>query len=148
MLDLPLAAVPAAASILKYSDLNIIVSDYRLARVIEIQSTVNIFRYLGIRPEDTAALLVDPEGGVPDLTLGHIKPYIEANLGITLAEIISFDAKMSQLFYLDSQPVVQSNPNLKFSQEIMRIAGFISGFGYADKPIPQAAKIYLHWRKY
>ncbi len=141
LLDLPLTPAPATASILKYSDLKVIISDYRLSRLTEIQNTVTLFRFLGMKLDEAAAVLVDPEGEFPDLTLSGVKPYMETNLGITLAEVISFDAKMSQLFYLDSQPVVQSNPNHKFSQEIMRIARFITGFDFNQKTSPQIENI-------
>jgi DNA-binding response OmpR family regulator len=137
LLDMPLTPAAATASILKYSDLKVIISDYRLSRLTEIQNTVTLFRYLGMKPEELAAVLVDPEGEFPGLTLNSVKPYMESNLGITLAQVISFDAKMSQLFYLDSQPIVQSNPNHKFSQEIVEIARFISGFEYGRKASPQ-----------
>jgi DNA-binding response OmpR family regulator len=138
LMDMPLNATPAAASILKYSDLKVVVSDYRLAGVMEIQQTISLFRYLGIRTEETAAVLVDPEGEVPGLTLNGIKPYIEANLGISLAEVLSFDAKMSQLFYLDSQPVVLSNPNHKFSQGIIQIARYLADFNFDKKNLQTA----------
>jgi DNA-binding response OmpR family regulator len=137
LLDLPLTPAPATSSILKYSDLKVIVSDYRLAGLTETKNTVKLFRFLGMKPEEMAAVLVDPEGEFSGLTINSLKPYMEANLGIVLAEAISFDAKMSQLFYLDSQPVVLSNPNHKFSQEIAEIAKFITGFDYAGKPSPQ-----------
>ncbi|OGO00561.1 MAG: hypothetical protein A2Y90_03250 [Chloroflexi bacterium RBG_13_52_12] len=137
LIDLPLTPSPFTTSILKHSDLSVIVSDYRLAKIAEIQNTVTLFRFLGIKPEEIAAVLVDPEGEFPGLSLSSVKPYMEATLGITLAEVISFDAKMSQLFYLDSQPVVQSNPNHKFSQEMMQIARFISAFDYAKKASPR-----------
>jgi hypothetical protein len=81
-------------------------------------------------------VLVDPEGNLPGLSLGNIKPYIEANLGITLAEVISFDAKISQLFYLDSQPLIQTQPNQRFSQDIKQIARFIINRKYAGVEPP------------
>ncbi len=137
LLDLPATNSPAAASILKYADLKIIVSDYRLSRLLEAQHTVTLLRCLGARPPEMAAVLVDPEGGLPGLSLAGIKPYMEANLGVTLAEVISFDAKMSQLFYLDSQPVVQSNPGHKFSQGIMQIARFINTPVLVDAASPE-----------
>ncbi len=141
LLDLLLTPGPATASILKYSDLKVIVGDYRLSGLTEIKNTVNIFRFLGMKPEEIAAVLVDPEGEFSGLTLSSLKPYMEANLGITLAEVISFDAKMSQLFYLDSQPVVISNPNHKFSQQIVQIAKYIAGFDYTVKALPQINNI-------
>jgi CheY-like chemotaxis protein/MinD-like ATPase involved in chromosome partitioning or flagellar assembly len=130
LLDVAFQPSPAVASIIKNSDLKVIISDYRLDKLAEIQHTVTMFRFLGLKLEDLAAVLVDPQGEFPGLSLAGLKPYMEKNLGITLAETLSFDAKMSQLFYLDSQPIVQSNPNHKFSQEILQIAKFITGFTF------------------
>jgi CheY-like chemotaxis protein/MinD-like ATPase involved in chromosome partitioning or flagellar assembly len=141
LLDLLLTPAPATASVLKYSDLKIIMGDYRLSGLTEIKNTVTLFKFLGMKPEEMAAVLVDPEGEFSGLTLNSLKPYMEANLGITLAEVISFDAKMSQLFYLDSQPLVMTNPNHKFSQEIVQIARFITEFNYVSKLSPQVNNI-------
>jgi DNA-binding response OmpR family regulator/MinD-like ATPase involved in chromosome partitioning or flagellar assembly len=142
LLALPMAAVPATSSILKYSDLAVIVSDYRLAKVLEIRNTLNLFRCLGIKPEDTSAVLVDPEGDFPGLSVCNIRPYMEANLGTTLVEVISFDAKMSQLTYLDSRPLVQVNPTHKFSLGITQIAKFVAGYDFNKKaPLPRVDHI-------
>jgi CheY-like chemotaxis protein/MinD-like ATPase involved in chromosome partitioning or flagellar assembly len=141
LLDLVLTPGPAVASVLKYSDIKIIIGDYRLSGLTEIKNTVNLFRFIGMKPEEMAAVLVDPEGEFSGLTLNNLKPYMEANLGITLAETISFDAKISQLFYLDSQPMVLSNPNHKFSQEIVQIAKFITGFDFAGRTAPPVNNI-------
>jgi DNA-binding response OmpR family regulator len=137
LIDLPLQPTPFTTSILNSSSLTVIMSDYRLANITEIQHTVMLFRFLGIKLEEIAAVLVDPEGNFPGLTLGSVKAYIEANLGITLAEVISFDAKMCQLFYLDKQPIIQAYPNQKFSQDIKQIAKFIIANKYARaEPLP------------
>jgi CheY-like chemotaxis protein/MinD-like ATPase involved in chromosome partitioning or flagellar assembly len=136
LVDLPLHPAPFTTAILKNSRLTIIMSDYRLANISEIQNTITLFQFLGIKKEDIAAVLVDPEGNLPGLSLGNIKPYIEANLGITLAEVISFDAKISQLFYLDSQPLIQTQPNQRFSQDIKQIARFIINRKYAGVEPP------------
>jgi len=133
LLDLPLTAAPATSSIIKYSDLAVIVSDYRLAKVLEIRNTLNLFRCLGLKPEDTSAVLVDPEGDFPGLSVCNIRPYMETNLGISLGEVISFDAKMSQLTYLDSRAIVQSNPGHKFSQAVTQIAKYVSGYDFNKK---------------
>jgi CheY-like chemotaxis protein/MinD-like ATPase involved in chromosome partitioning or flagellar assembly len=136
LLDMAFHPAPAVASIVKYSDLKIIVSDYHLDKLAEIQHTVNMFRFLDLKLKDLAAVLVDPQGEFPDLSADRLKPYMEKNLGITLAETLSFDAKMSQLFYLDSQPIVRSNPGHKFSREIVQIAKFITGFDFSKKTSP------------
>ena len=115
-------------------------SDYRLTNIPEIQNIVTLFRFLGMKLEEISAVLVDPEGEFPGLSLANVKPYIEANLGITLAEVISYDAKMCQMFFLDSQPFVQSNPNQKFSQDIKQIAKYIIAFSYARTEPPPTRK--------
>jgi hypothetical protein len=141
LIDLPLNPTLFTTSILKSSCLTVIMSDYRLTNIPEIQNTVTLFRFLGMKLEQIAAVLVDPEGEFPGLSLGNIKPYIEANLGITLAEVISFDAKMCQLFYLDSRPVIQANPSQKFSQDIKQIAKFIIANNYVRAELPSAARV-------
>ena len=141
LIDLPLTPSPFTTSILKNSNLTVIMGDYRLTSIPEIQNIVTLFRFLGMKPEEIVAVLIDPEGEFPGLSLGSVKPYIEANLGITLAEVISFDAKMCQLFYLDSQPVVQSNPNQQFSQDITQIAKFIIAFDYARQDPPPSRRV-------
>ena len=139
LIDLPLKPAPFTTSLITAGDLMIVMSDYRLKYLRETQNTVTLLQFLGIVPEKIAAVLVDPEGKFPNLTLGNLKPYIEANLGVALAEVISFDARMYQLFYLDSQPIIQSNPNQKFAQDIKQIARYIATFSYA-RPEPPSLK--------
>jgi MinD-like ATPase involved in chromosome partitioning or flagellar assembly len=141
LIDLPLTPSPFTTAILKNSGLTIIMGDYRLSSIPDIQNVVKLFRFLGMKAEGIAAVLVDPEGEAPGLSLGNIKPYIEANLGITLAEVISFDAKMCQFFYLDSQPVVQSNPDQPFAQNIKQIARFIMACDYTGLETPPSRRV-------
>lgn len=141
LIDLPLNPTAFTTSMLKNSSLTIIMSDYRLTNIPEIQNIVTLFRFLGMKLEEIAAVLVDPEGEFPGLSLGNVKPYIEANLGITLAEVISYDARMCQLFYLDSQPIIQSNPNQKFAQDIKQIAKYIIAFYYARIEPPPSRRV-------
>ena len=133
LVDLPLKPARFTSSMLTGSDLTIIMSDYRLNYILAAKNTVTLLGFLGIMPEKMAAVLVDPEGKYPNLTTTNLKPYIEANLGITLAEVISFDAKIYQLFYLDSQPIIQTNPNQKLTQDIRQIARYIVTFNYASQ---------------
>lgn len=141
LIDLPLNPDSFTTSVLKNSTLTIIVSDYRLTNLPEIQNIVTLFRFLGLKLEDISAVLVDPEGEFPGLSLGNVKPYIEANLGITLAEVISYDTRMCQAFFLDSQPFIQSNPNHKFSQDITQLAKYIIAFNFARMEPPPARKV-------
>jgi DNA-binding response OmpR family regulator len=140
LIDLPLHPAPFTSAILKNSSLTVLMSDYRLTNIAEMQSTVTLFRFLGMKLTDIAAILVDTEGEFPGLSLANVKPYIEANLGINVAEVISYDAKMCQLFFLDNQPFIQSNPNHKFSQDIRQIAKYILAFDYAGREIPSSRK--------
>ncbi len=140
LIDLPLVPTPFTTSVLKNSGLAIIMGDYRLSSIPDIQNTVKLFRFLGMKPEQIAAVLVDPESEFSSLSLGNIKPYIEANLGITLAEVISFDAKMNQLFYLDSQPIILANPSQQFSKDIRQIAKYIITFNYSGHEPPPLRK--------
>lgn len=133
LVDLPLKPSRFTSSILAGSDLTIIMSDYRLNNILGAKNVVTLLGFLGIMPEKMAAVLVDQEGSHPNLTASNLKPYIEANLGITLAEVISFDAKTYQLFYLDSQPIIQTNPNQKLTQDIRQIARYIVTFNYASQ---------------
>jgi DNA-binding response OmpR family regulator len=127
---LPLKPSAFTSTIISGADLTIIVSDYRIENIQGIKNTITLLRFLGITSEKIAAVLVDPEGRYPNLTANNLKPYIEANLGVTLAEVISFDAKLHQSYYLDSQPLIQSTPNQKIAQDIRQIARYIMTFGY------------------
>ena len=133
---LPLKPTAFANTILTGCDLTIIMSDYRIDSILGTRNTVTLLRFFGIIPEKIATVLVDPEGKHPDLIANNLKPYIEANLGIALAEVISFDAKMYQTVYMDSQPIMQSNPNQKLTQDIRQIARYIITFNYT-KPEPK-----------
>lgn len=130
LVDLCLKPTSFTNSILTGSDLTIILSDYRIDNLLKTKNAVTLLQFLGITLEKIAVVLVDPEGKNQNLTAGNMKPYVEANLGITLVEVLSFDAKMYQLFYLDSQPITQSNPNQKLSQDLKHIARYITTFNY------------------
>jgi DNA-binding response OmpR family regulator len=130
---LPLKPTPFTRSVLTGSDLAIIISDYRVDNILGTKNTITLLRFLGLTPEKMATMLVDPEGKHPNLTVANLKPYIEANLGITLAEVISFDAKMYQLSYLDSQTIIQSNQNQKLAQDIRQISRYIITYNYTKE---------------
>jgi DNA-binding response OmpR family regulator len=135
---LPLKPSAFTSTILTGSDLAIIVSDYRIENIQGIKNTITLLRFLGITSEKIAAVLVDPEGRYPNLTANNLKPYIEANLGVTLAEVLSFDAKLHQSYYMDSQPLIQSTPNQKIAQDIRQIARYIMTFGYEKEETPKS----------
>jgi CheY-like chemotaxis protein len=141
LIDLPLQPTTFTASILKSSGLTVIMSDYRLVNIAEIQHAVTLFRFLGLKLDEITAVLVDADGEFPGLTLSNVKPYIEANLGIVLAGVISFTPEINQLFFLDSQTFIQSNPGHKFSQDIKMLARFITGYSYAKAELPPAGRV-------
>lgn len=133
LVDLKLKPTNFTNSILTGSDLTIIISDYRIADLLQTKNTVTLLQFLGIAPEKIAVVVVDPEGKNQNLTAANMKPYVEANLGITLVEVVSFDAKMYQLFYLDSQLIIQSNPNQKLAKDLKQIARYITTFNYTKQ---------------
>jgi len=130
---LPLKPTAFTSAMLTRSDMAMIMSDYRINNIINTKNTITLLHFLGVPSEKIATVLVDPEGRYPNITAGNLKPYIEANLGVTLAEVISFDAKMYQLFYMDSQPIIQSNPTQKLTQDIRQIAHYITNYNYSGE---------------
>ncbi len=131
------------SSMLMNSDLIMILSDYRIDSLVAVKDTVTLLHFLGIATGKMAVVLVDPEGKNKNLTTANMKPYIEASLGITLVEVVSFDAKMYQLFYLDSQPVIQSNTNQKLAQDLTQIARYIATYSYIKQEPKQSRNISL-----
>lgn len=141
LVDLLLKPSYFTSSMLMSSDLIMILGDYRIDNLLAVKNTVTLLQFLGVALGKMAVVLVDPEGKTRNLTVNNMKPYIEANLGITLVEVVSFDAKMYQLFYLDSQPVIQSNPNQKLAQDLKQIARYIATYSYAKQEPKQTKKI-------
>jgi Flp pilus assembly CpaE family ATPase len=133
LIDLPFKPTAFIRSTLSNSDLIIITSDYKLNDLCEITNTVDSIRFLGIAPNRLAVFLIDPEGTFPGLSLGSLKPFIEANLGITLAGAISLDAKLYQLTYLDSPPIIQSSPSSQLANSIRQIAQYILAQGFTKQ---------------
>ena len=141
LVDLPLKPSHFTASMLKSSDLVMILSDCRIDGLVTTRNAVTMLNFLGINTEKIALVLADPEGKNQSLTTANMKPFVEANLGIMLVEVVSFDAKMYQLFYLDSQPVIQSNPNQKLAQDLKRIARYVATFSYTGQEPKQTKKV-------
>ena len=125
LVDLPFKPSPFAKSVLATCELTIIVSGYKLKDISEIHNIVRLLNFSGVTPVKIAAILIDTEGTFPAASLSSIKPYFEANLGIDLAGAISFDAKVFQLSYLESQPIIKSGQNTQFAQNIRQIARYI-----------------------
>jgi DNA-binding response OmpR family regulator/MinD-like ATPase involved in chromosome partitioning or flagellar assembly len=125
LVDLPFNPTNFTKSVLATCELAVIASGYRLKDISEIHNITNLLNFSGISPAKTAAILIDAEGTFPAASLSSIKPYFEANLGIDLAGVISFDAKLYQLSYLESQPIIRSGQNSQFAQNIRQIAHYI-----------------------
>ncbi|OGO07531.1 MAG: hypothetical protein A2Y92_05595 [Chloroflexi bacterium RBG_13_57_8] len=125
LIELPFKPTPFARAVLAESDLIMVASSCKLDDIYETKNVVKVLLFLGIAPEKTAALLVDPEGMLPSASLEGIRPYLETNLGMEMAGAVSFDAKARQLSYLESHPLVQSNPGSQLAQDIRQLAQFI-----------------------
>jgi DNA-binding response OmpR family regulator len=142
LIDLLLKPVPFTRAVLTNCDLIVILSGYEITNMPDVKNTVTLLNFLGITPDKIAMVLVDPKGKFPSVSLGNVKPYIEVNLGITLAGAISYDAKMHQLSYLENQPVIQSNPGGKLAQDIKQIAQYITAYSYAkQEPRPPKTRV-------
>jgi DNA-binding response OmpR family regulator/cellulose biosynthesis protein BcsQ len=127
LIDLPLKPSPFTKSVLATCELVIIASGYQLKDISEIFNFIRLLDFSGVTTDKIAAILIDPAGTFPGTALSSIKPYFEANLGITLAGVISFDAKVYQLSYLESQPIIKSGQSGQFAQNIRQIARYILG---------------------
>ncbi len=125
LIDLPLKPSPVTKSVLATCELVVIASGYKLKDLSEIYNFIRLLDFNGITTEKIAAILIDPEGTFPGPALSSIKPYFEANLGIDLAGVLSFDAKLYQLSYLESEPIIKSGQNNQFAQNIRQIARYI-----------------------
>lgn len=128
LIDVPFEVSALSRSILSHSSLCIIVSDYRINKIAETYSMATSLGFLGVTPEKMAAILVDTEGKHSSTSLLSGKPYLEANLGITLAGVVSFDVNMYRLSYLDSQSIVRASPNSQLVRDINTIAQYILTF--------------------
>jgi MinD-like ATPase involved in chromosome partitioning or flagellar assembly len=123
-------------------ELAVIVSGYKLKDISEIYNIVRLLSFSGVSPVKTAAILIDTEGTFPAASLSSIKPYFEGNLGIDLAGVISFDAKLYQLSYLESQPIIKSGQNSQFAQNIRQIARYILSHNINKKdPLKPIARV-------
>lgn len=125
LVDLPFKPTPLARSILSSCDLIIVASSCKLDNIYETKNVVKVLLFLGITAEKIAGVLVDPEGILPSASLAGIKPFLETNLDIEMAGVVSFDAKVHQLSYLESQPIIQSSPGSQLAQDVKQIAQHI-----------------------
>jgi CheY-like chemotaxis protein/MinD-like ATPase involved in chromosome partitioning or flagellar assembly len=142
LVDLPFQPTPFARSVLSSCGLVVIASSCRFDNIYDITNVIKVFRFLGIGMETMAALLVDPEGAYPSVSLAGIKPYLEGNLNIELAGAVSFDARVHQLSYLETQPIILSSPGSQLAQDIRQIARYVvSHAGLEKAPARPASKV-------
>jgi DNA-binding response OmpR family regulator/cellulose biosynthesis protein BcsQ len=145
LLDLPLKPSPWTKSVLATCELVVIASGYKLKDISEIYHFIRLLDFSGITTEKIAAILIDPEGTFPGAALSSIKAYFEAILGIDLAGVLSFDAKVYQLSYLESQPIIKSSQNSQFAQNIRQIARYILAHNINKKdplkPVPRVTHL-------
>jgi DNA-binding response OmpR family regulator len=125
LIDVPFNTSPLTRSIISKSHLCILVSDYRINHVSEIVGMATSLRFLDVTSDKLAIVLVDPQGKHASNTLLSSKPYIEANLGINLAGVVSYDAGMYRLSYLDNQSIIQSSPTSQLARDINTIVQYI-----------------------
>lgn len=125
LVDLPFKPSPLTKSLLATCELVVIASGYKLKDISEIHNVIRLLNFSDIPSGRIAAMLIDTEGTFSAAAMGSIKPYFEANLGIDLAGVISFDAKVYQLSYLENLPIIKSGLNNQFGQNIRQIARYI-----------------------
>jgi DNA-binding response OmpR family regulator len=125
LIDLPFHPSAFTRSLLATCELAIIASGYKLKDISEIHNTIRLLNFSEVPSVRIAAILIDAEGTFSATSLASIKPYFEANLGIDLAGVISFDARTYQLSYLENQPIIKSGLNNQFGQNIRQIARYI-----------------------
>ena len=132
LINLPFKVSGLNKSILCHSSLCIIVSDYRITQIADVYSIATSLKFLGVTPDKIATILVDTEGKHSSTSLLSGKPYLEANLGITVAGVISLDVNMYRLSYLDSQSIISASPNSQLVRDINTIAQFILTYRNAE----------------
>jgi Flp pilus assembly CpaE family ATPase len=126
LVGLPFKPTLFARSILSSCDLIIVASSCKLDNFYETKNVIKMLLFLGITTEKIAAVLVDPEGILPSESLAGIGPYLEAHLGIKLAGVVSFDARVHPLPYLKSQPIIQFDSGSQLALDIKQIAQYIT----------------------
>lgn len=97
LVDIPFEPAPFAGAVLSGCDLVMVACSCKLDYIDAANNIVKGLLFLGIAPEKTAALLVDPEGMLSGASLDGCRTYVETSLGIKMAGGISFDAKAGEI---------------------------------------------------
>ncbi len=109
LVDLPFQPTAPTRMVLARCDLAIIVGDHTIEALADIKSVVTVLNFLGVSSERIGAVIVDLRGTFPDMA--RIKPYVEANLGITLLGTIPYNIKPPVESSSDSLPLIMSSPD-------------------------------------
>jgi hypothetical protein len=107
LVDLPFRPTPFARSVLAGCDLVIVASSCKFDFLPEAEDIVKELLFLGIAVEKVAGVVVDPDGILSSASLADIKPYLEANLGIEMAGVVSFGAAAGGQLNRDIEQLVR-----------------------------------------
>jgi cellulose biosynthesis protein BcsQ len=107
LVDLPFRPTPFARSVLAGCDLVIVASSCKFDFLSEAEDIVKVLLFLGIAAEKVAGVVVDPDGILSSASLADIKPYLEANLGIEMAGVVSFGADAGDELDRDIEQLVR-----------------------------------------
>ncbi len=141
LIELALKPSPFTKAALAACEMTVIACGHKLNDMSGISEVIRLLGFSGVPPEKIAAILVDPEGIFPPAALSSLKPYFETTFGVDLAGVISFDAKVYQLSYLESQPLVRSSQSSPFAQSVRQIARYLlSHQGLKKEPLPSFTK--------
>jgi hypothetical protein len=107
LVDLPFRPTSFARSVLAASDLVLVASSCKFDFLSEAEDIVKVLLFLGIAAEKVAGVVVDPDGILSSASLADIKPYLEANLGIEMAGVVSFGADAGDELDRDIEQLVR-----------------------------------------
>jgi hypothetical protein len=107
LVGLPSRPTPFARPILLNCDLIIVASSCKIEFLSATEKVVKALLYLGIDTEKVAGLLFDPEGILSSASLTDIRPYLEANLGLEIAGVVSFESSLGDRTSQDIETLAQ-----------------------------------------
>jgi hypothetical protein len=120
LVGLPSQLTTFAGEILINCDLIIVASSCKIEFLPETENVVKALLHLGIDTDKVAGLLFDPEGILSSASLADIRPYLEANLGLEIAGVVSFESGPSDRMSQDIETLAQyivphGNPELEMA---------------------------------
>jgi len=93
LVDVPFKRSPSVGAVLSGCDLIIVACSCKLDYIDAAKDIVKELLFLGITPDKTAALLVDPAGMLPGAALDELRGYLENSLGVEMAGGISLNTE-------------------------------------------------------